>query len=193
MDGEKSRNLLETLRAPRRGRISFRGWARKSEKDRNRGEGGWKDGGKTRREGGRVCQEIRNCRHIENHNSCEWRHPGIPGAYRDRYLDRVTINTDPWKVALSIIWGPCGEVTYTYLYPRTLPPLSLSFVFFPVEARYSESNYFRYASDIGARYHLCFTPRKKRILSTSRDAYLFQAAVDRENVSIERIVEKKKC
>lgn len=68
-------------------------------------------------------REIRNCRHIENHNSCEWRQaPGIPGAYRDRYLDRVTINTDPCKVALGIIRGPRGEVTYTYLYPLSLPP-----------------------------------------------------------------------
>lgn len=70
-----------------------------------------------------VRREIRNCRHIENHNSCEWRQaPGIPGAYRDRYLDRVTINTDPWKVALGIIRGPRGEVTYTYLYPLPLCP-----------------------------------------------------------------------
>jgi len=68
-------------------------------------------------------REIRNCRHIENHNSCEWRQAsGIPGAYRDRYLDRVTINTDPWKVALGIIRGPRGEVTYTYLYSPPFPP-----------------------------------------------------------------------
>lgn len=94
-------------------------------------------------------REIRNCRHIENHNSCEWRQaPGIPGAYRDRYLDRVTINTDPWKVALGIIRGPRGEVTYTYLYPLPFPPLSQSFVFFPSK-RYNESNYFRYSKDTG--------------------------------------------
>ena len=104
---------------------------------------------------GRGCdgfrREIRNCRHIENHNSCEWRQAsGIPGAYRDRYLDRVTINTDPWKVALGIIRGPRGEVTYTYLYsPPSLLPLPWSFVFFPAK-RYSESNYFRYLRDTGS-------------------------------------------
>lgn len=84
-----------------------------------------------------VRREIRNCRHIENHNSCEWRQaPGIPGAYRDRYLDRVTINTDPWKVALGIIRGQRGEVTYTYLYPPPppVPPLSPVFRLLPVEA-----------------------------------------------------------
>lgn len=62
--------------------------------------------------------------------------PGIPGAYRDRYLDRVTINTDPWKVALGIIRGQRGEVTYTYLYPPPppVPPLSPVFRLLPVEA-----------------------------------------------------------
>lgn len=55
----------------------------------------WEGGGRGRR---RLAsrEQIRNCRHIENHNSCEWRQTrGIPGAYRGRYLDRVTINTDP--------------------------------------------------------------------------------------------------
>lgn len=58
--------------------------------------------------------------------------PGTPGAYRDRYLYRVTINTNSWKVALGIILGPCGKVTYTYLYSplsapfRSYPPPSLS-------------------------------------------------------------------
>lgn len=58
--------------------------------------------------------------------------PGTPGAYRDRYLNRVTINTNSWKVALGIILGPCGKVTYTYLYSplsapfRSCPPSSSS-------------------------------------------------------------------
>lgn len=47
------------------------------------------------------------------------RAPGIPGAYRDRYLDRVTINTD------SLEGGP-GHYQRTawrsHLYLLTLPP-----------------------------------------------------------------------
>lgn len=124
----------------------------------------------TKREGlRRVRQEIRNCRHIENHNSCEWRQAsGIPGAYRDRYLDRVTINTDPWKVALGIIRGPRGEVTYTYLYSPFPPPLPRSFVFFPAK-RYSESNYFRYSRDTGARYCLYVIIAKRSFVLHPRE------------------------
>lgn len=85
-----------------------------------------------------------------------------PGAYHDRYLDRVTINTDPWKVALGIIWGPRGKVTYTYLYP--LLPISL-LLGFPSpsrpSARYSESNYFRYSFRYRPSYCLCFSSREK--------------------------------
>jgi len=121
--------------------------------------------------------QIRNCRHIENHNS--WRRAedraAIPGAYRDRYLDRVTINTDPpGKVAMGIIWGPRGEVTYTYSHAGALRPLlvnppsssspgarcGLSSSSRRRSAIPRESNYFRYARDIGnarARYRLCFT------------------------------------
>jgi len=105
--------------------------------------------------------QIRNCRHIENHNS--WRRAedraAIPGAYRDRYLDRVTINTDPPR-KVGIIWGLRGGVTYTYSHDALPLPRRPSTFPHPVRRDVSsssrrrsaiprESNYFRYARDIG--------------------------------------------
>lgn len=49
---------------------------------------------------------------------------GIPGAYRDRYLDRVTINTDPGEGGPGALSG--DRVAKSLILTYTPSPLLLS-------------------------------------------------------------------
>lgn len=135
---EKSRGLLRDFTIPASARcVSLRWEAVRQQRGQEEGS---------------PAEQIRNCRHIENHNS--WRRAedrAIPGAYRDRYLDRVTINTDPGEGGhghyLGTVWR---SHLYLLTHTRTLLlPSPSVFHLPPVETRYRESNYFRYAKDIG--------------------------------------------
>jgi len=132
--------------------------------------------------------QIRNCRHIENHNS--WRRAedraAIPGAYRDRYLDRVTINTDPpGKVAMGIIWGPRGEVTYTYSHAGALRPLLVN----PPSPHPVRSAVFRLPRVEGARYRARVIISDTREISVTRalvTAYALRARADPADLVLAR-------